>query len=234
MRTTTALACSLLVVAAVSCSDDSSDDAPQAPGGSALETLPSAELTDWVNYGDAVVGLTVTAEEEIPPDQEQMERGEGYVARTVTVEVNEVLWEHPEAPSTPDTFDFMTIGWTMHDGQKLDAHNEGGERFEVGERYLVALNRRPDGIVAPVGSQAVLRIDGDERVVDAPDPDREPPEGVEPAEIELAGLTIDEVVAKVAGTERHPVAEANRDLDPEARAAEVQEADAATELEADG
>lgn len=223
MRATAALACSLVAVGVISCSDGSSGSPGQVVNGSEDSAMPSTELTAWVNYGDAVVAVTVVGEEEILPGEEQLETGEGYVARTVTVDVEEVLWEHSEAPSTPDTFDFMAIGWTLHDGQKVDAHIGGSERLEVGERYVVAVTRRA-GVVGTVGSGAVLRVDADGRV-DAPNTDRDVAEGVEPADIELAGLTLAEVADMVAGTARHPAAEANRALDPEARAVAVQEAE---------
>lgn len=241
IRTTTALACSLLAVGAFACSEGSDDpgaasglaEEPAVVGGGEAGTVgPSgSRLTEWVNYGDAVVVLTVVAEEEVnPPTEEELERGGGYIAREVTVEVEEVLWEYPEAPSTPDTFDFWTGGWTLQEGgEKAEATLGGPVRLEVGERYVVAVARRADGTVGPVGQEAQLHVDSDDRV-DAPETDRaEPAQGVARAEIELADLTLDEVADRVASTEPHPVAEANRDLDPLERFGEVYEAEHAAD-----
>jgi hypothetical protein len=97
-------------------------------------------VQDWVNLADYVALVKVVGE---APEKQAKAEGEGFdlVGRTVTVEVEQTLWESSFAPQQlPGSIDFTALG-TMVDetGVEYDAIMNGSSRFEVGHEYVVAL-----------------------------------------------------------------------------------------------
>ncbi|MEU9402712.1 hypothetical protein [Streptomyces sp. NPDC048242] len=104
---------------------------------------PSQTATDWVTYADHVVEVTPVDERDIPPSQEEVDRGEGVILRGVTLRVDKVLWTRSGATqAAPASFDWTAYGWQFTDG---DVHNrtemagEGQPRIETGHHYVMAL-----------------------------------------------------------------------------------------------
>ncbi|WBB59940.1 hypothetical protein O7599_31060 [Streptomyces sp. WMMC500] len=112
----------------------------------ASDRLPNRTASDWVTYADHVVVVTATAERELPADPEEVEAGQGYIPREVTLEVDDVVWSRAgaaESAPAPD-FTWPAPGWTFRqDGSRSPMALEDRPRVEVGHRYLMALTWRP-------------------------------------------------------------------------------------------
>lgn len=125
-----------LVLYLAGCSSDNSRIA-HVEGQTAFAT---STATDWVTYGDAFIEITVEQESELPsPDL--AERGEGQLARRITLRVDEVSWQGRERrPATlPDRFTIAHGGWIIRQDVKPQRWlTEGAVWPEVGDR-LVAL-----------------------------------------------------------------------------------------------
>jgi hypothetical protein len=204
---------------ASSCGGTSSD--PTTAGGdetvevSASERLPADDLVDWVSYADAVVAVTVTGEAELAPTEEESAAGEGLLLRDVTLQVDDVLWSHPTLSGLPaEPFTFTTIGWLFGDGQRTPAVSGGAVRLEVGRRYVMPVTYWDDDEQwGPTAPSAVLALDADGRVAAAEDAG----DGAEDSLAALSDRPVADLAEELAATEPHPVAEANRNLDPVAR-----------------
>ncbi|WP_335990666.1 hypothetical protein [Glycomyces sp. MUSA5-2] len=105
--------------------------------------LPSTTATDWVTYADHVVVVEAVSETAIMPDQEELDRGEGIIGRTVTLAVDEVLWSREgAAQAAPETWEFSALGWHFRDGDvdgAVEMGLDGFPRVEVGHRYVMAI-----------------------------------------------------------------------------------------------
>lgn len=190
----------------------------------ALEAVPSWSLEDWVSYSDVAWVVSIVDEEQGILSDDTEERGEGYVAREVTAEVEDVLWKYDESLRSPESVTFPTAGWVMDEGTLIPAQFEGGVRLEVGGRYVIAMIDRSNGVFVPLGSGAVVQVRNDVVATTAHEADGR---GSSMA-AELDGLSLDTVAERIAGTAPNPTAEANRDLPPEERvqaAAEAERAD---------
>jgi hypothetical protein len=106
--------------------------------------FPSETLRDWVSYADHVAVYTVVAEHEIPPPQEEIDRGEGLVGRDVTLHIDRTLWSAAGAPPLPDEIHMTALGWVLQDGERHALVEDGAPRVAVGERYLAPLVRVED------------------------------------------------------------------------------------------
>lgn len=74
-------------------SERSSPDVTEVSGADSV--LPNVGLADWISYGNQVAVVLVMSEAELPPPQEVLDRGEGYIGRTVEVRIEEDLWLAP-------------------------------------------------------------------------------------------------------------------------------------------
>ncbi len=75
--------------------------APERSGGAVQgsDRFFSNGLSDWVSFADAVVVVRVTREERVSPSPEETQRGEGYVNRVVTIDVEESVWTRSGGPT---------------------------------------------------------------------------------------------------------------------------------------
>lgn len=122
-----------------------SDSPAQHPQGvifTGADHLPNAKAADWVTYADFVVAVTATSEQAQPIDKTSAARGEGIVARTVTLVVDDVLWAREADSAKPTEISWSASGWAFADGD-LNNRQEmielGTSRVEVGHSYIIAI-----------------------------------------------------------------------------------------------
>jgi hypothetical protein len=167
MRIRTRIAAAVGVIAAASAtgiavaaiaapaSDDRSAPEPETLLAHGSDYLPSVTASDWVTFADHVIVVEAVAEAAVPPAASELERGEGIIGRTVTLEVEDVLWSREGAPTAaPETWAYPAAGWHFDEGEPEDAVEmalEDFPRVEVGHRYVMAVR----------WEEAVCSADGD-------------------------------------------------------------------------
>ncbi|MGH3691784.1 MAG: hypothetical protein ACRDWD_06935 [Acidimicrobiia bacterium] len=182
------------------------------------ELFPSDTLTDLVSYADQVSIVSVQDEEALPADPADVERGEGYVGRDATLELQDTIWHREGAPSKGESLRITTEGWVLQDGRRLRFANWGAPRLEVGRQYVLPLVRvRSEGVGWTVlSTYAVLPFDGQrittEGVLEG---------GPSPILEEVAGMTPGELAELLARTPPDPLAAKYAHLDPEKRVEKV-------------
>ncbi|MFD4790808.1 hypothetical protein ACFWN1_27940 [Streptomyces sp. NPDC058459] len=124
--------------------------------------IPSATATDWVSYGDQAAVVHVTAEHEGAADSEEVAAGEGYLSRTVDLQVKERVWSRSGATALPAALTIVADGWSFKGDAKTRVGSAEASRLEVGHDYLVALAHYADGEWATIGTGAILPYDGGE------------------------------------------------------------------------
>jgi hypothetical protein len=178
--------------------------------------FPAESFTDWVSYADQVSVVSVAAEEARPA--EVIEPGDESIMRVVTLRIERTVWRRREAPTAGRTVRVLTYGWAVRDGERRPVAGWGGPRLEVGRRYVTPLVRAPrDGVDwTPLAVESVLPLDGDEIVTT----------GIAgaPSTIarRMAGRSVDDLSAVLAGTRPDPVAASHFDLPPDQRVKAVQ------------
>jgi hypothetical protein len=120
-------------------------NAPRAagsPGCSPINesTFTAENLHDLRSFSDAMAIVTAV-DEEIPPPPSGPEGWAGLIGRVVTVEVEEVLWRRPNAPSPRRRFRFNDWGWVGELDNRVPIRVCGITRMEVGTRYLAPIAR---------------------------------------------------------------------------------------------
>ncbi|WP_455360717.1 hypothetical protein [Streptomyces sp. SYSU K21746] len=125
------------------------------------DVSPSVTNTDWVTYADQVVVVRPVAEKEIPPSADEREAGEGYIGRSATLSVDQVLWSRAGAPTAPASVTLDVAGWTFQGDQRRKFAVHDSPRLEKGHTYIVALARLQDGTWSALGSSAVLPYDNE-------------------------------------------------------------------------
>ncbi|MFC4117347.1 hypothetical protein [Nonomuraea zeae] len=100
-------------------------------GGSSLadgdDRLPSTTDTDWVTYADHVVVGAATAEQRLPAASIEVERGEGLIGRTVTLEVRQVAWSRDDAAQpAPKGWQYNAAGFVFDPRRGPRRRGRGG------------------------------------------------------------------------------------------------------------
>ncbi|MEW9550358.1 hypothetical protein [Nonomuraea sp. NPDC050783] len=112
-----------------------------------VDHLPSTTAADWVTYADHVIAVTATAEKIAPPAQSEIERGEGFLGRTVTLRVDSVLWSRGEAPRpAPQIFDYPAVGAVFTEGatdSPTPMALRNRPRLQTGHHYILAIEWEP-------------------------------------------------------------------------------------------
>ncbi|WP_157609197.1 hypothetical protein [Serinicoccus marinus] len=132
---------------------EASSDAPAAvsSGENAAETtavreagtpiVPAASLGDIARWGSSVLAVSVVGEE--ARNTSSAGPGEVELGRDLTVRVEQVVWQHPQAVTRVSAGDQLSIytfpGFVEVDGQRSPAAPEGAIRMNVGEEYVVAM-----------------------------------------------------------------------------------------------
>jgi hypothetical protein len=124
--------------------------------------IPSATATDWVSYEDQAPVVHVAAEHEGAADSEEVAAGEGYLSRTVDLQVKERVWSRSGATALPAALTIVADGWSFKGDAKTRVGSAEASRLEVGHDYLVALAHYADGEWATIGTGAILPYDGGE------------------------------------------------------------------------
>ena len=178
-------------------------------------------FSDWVSFADQLSIVSVVAEEEEPPPAEVLALGEGYISRTVTLQVEKTLWRRGGAPSAPAGIRVITDGWVLERGERHPFAIWGGPRLEVGGRYLAPLVRAPrDGAEwTPLSAASTLPLDGDTITTSAI---VGPPSAIAHA---MRGKAADKLAEALARTPPRPVAAKHFGLDPDARVQAVLDAE---------
>ncbi|MFI8190691.1 hypothetical protein ACIF8T_18075 [Streptomyces sp. NPDC085946] len=123
------------------------------------DAIPSITATDWVSYGDQVAVVHVAAENEIAADSEELAAGEGYLSRTVTLQVKDRVWSRAGTPALPDNLSVIADGWSFKGDTKTRVGSHEAPRLEVGHDYVVALAHFSDGEWSPLGTSGILPYD---------------------------------------------------------------------------
>ena len=111
--------------------------------GASSDRLPSTTAEDWVTYADHVLVVTPTDEEEVPPAEDEVQRGEGLIGRQVSLTVDGVLWSRPDPDRpAPDTLSWQVWGWQFEGGpdDRWPVVGSGTARIEPGHTYVVAVS----------------------------------------------------------------------------------------------
>ncbi|MGW1024171.1 hypothetical protein ACWD4J_10690 [Streptomyces sp. NPDC002577] len=110
--------------------------------GQGSDHLPSETASDWVTYADHVVVVTVAGEQEIPPTELEVARGEGVIGRELTLEIEQVLWSRDGAPQAPSTWNYSAVGYEFKDGDTSNRTKMAlaeRPRVESGHQYVMAM-----------------------------------------------------------------------------------------------
>lgn len=214
----------MVVLPLSGCGRDGGNSADPNGSGVPIASLArvlNSTLSDWVSFADSVAYVTVVGEAQTELSSEENERGEGaMIGRILTVTVDDVVWQHPQAPAAPDRFEFVTFGWSLHNGTTIPFISEETPwRIDVGGRYLMAIVKWPReglrGGWGTINSEMILPVENG-RVVTVDKGERTNPRLLTAAD-ELAGLDRAGVAAALTAAVPNPVAEANRDLNPDER-----------------
>lgn len=207
---TSAVAVLWTIAVLASCSSDVGSGESLPPiGANASARWPHETLSDWVSYGDAIVIVEVIDEAETAPTPDELERGEGLVGRTLTAEVEAIVWQHPQAARPPNEFRFDSLPWALENGEKRPMAFAGAVRPEVGGRYLVVVADLAGEGWIPLNPAALVEV-VDGHVQDAP-------ADALPAVEALSDRDVSVIEAEVWDANPDPVAEATRPGDADAR-----------------
>ncbi|MET9959508.1 hypothetical protein ABZ128_10570 [Streptomyces sp. NPDC006326] len=217
-------------------SDDGSPRRPSVIVAHAKEALPSTTARDWVSYADHVAVVRVVSEGEDAPSAEETAAGEGYISRTVKIDVAQKLWSRPGAPELPASVTSTVDGWSFKGSTRTPIARENASRLEPGHTYVIALARFGDGQWSRTGSGAALPYDssvlGNGEVMSKTVTIEKAPSPMPPM-VEGPGLDATEVAAVAKGqaasalasmlaqATAEPAAVQNAGLDPVSRYAKV-------------
>jgi len=135
--------------------------------GEAEELLPGETLEDWRTYADHVVRVRVDSEKRGRLTPEEMKNGEGFVDRTLSFSVEQVLWSSPHAAAPPSRLTLQLDGWAVKGDRDLPVRFEGEPMIEVGNEYVMPIVRLTPGrqVAIPQWSnlsvRAILPISGE-------------------------------------------------------------------------
>lgn len=151
MKQSVAILILILTVGLSACS--SSEQGISTAEGS--KALPSDTATDWATYGDHLVELEAITAQRLPPPQDQVERGEGVITRTIEFKVGASLWSRPSfdrRAELPDSFTVANGGWTFHGDKEEPWRVRGQIDVTPGHKYLAIFTYGNLNIAAGDGS----------------------------------------------------------------------------------
>lgn len=120
--------------------------------------FPFETLKDARTFIDtlAVVHVTSEAIHKVEGDA----KTEGYVPRSVELDVRDIIWARPGTSEPKRTLNILVTGYSFKSGELIPIVVDGAPRLEVGSDYLVALTDFGERGVGPVSSWAVLPLTG--------------------------------------------------------------------------
>jgi len=113
--------------------------------GEGLDLLSGDSVEDWVRYGSFVAVVTVTGEHAAPIAQEDLDRGEGMIDRSIDLRIDKTLWSRPGV-NLPASVTTTAAGWTWgdHAPERRTSFALGDRpRLEVDQQYVIAFARYP-------------------------------------------------------------------------------------------
>lgn len=183
-----------------------------APSVSASKHIPTDGLQSWVSYAHQVSVVRVVSETQLGPDEATLNRGEGMVGRSVTLQVETSLWVALGAEQIEGQIEIQDWGWVLKAGSLVPFTNA---RLEVGGRYLVPLADFGNGwgslelTAIPIEGEAIAAALAS-NVHD------------NPWFTELAGIPLNTLADRLAATDPDPVAAQFAHLPPIERYEAVQ------------
>lgn len=140
----------------VSCSETQSETkVVQATG----ETVfPFETLQDVRTFTDTLAVVHVTSE--VIHEVEGEAKTEGYVPRSVELDVLDIIWARPGTSEPKRTLNILVTGYSFKSGELIPIVVDGAPLLEVGSDYLVALTDYGERGVGPVSSWAVMPLTG--------------------------------------------------------------------------
>lgn len=190
--------------------NNSDDPLPEIALGFSSDRFPSEDLSHWVTYPTQISVVTVVSEREIPPPARVLERGEGYVGRSVELRIDRTLWSAPEVEAQTGNIEFVASGWLRKGDKQIPFGSADGPRLEVGNRYVIPLVPTERGW-AFLSNSAVLSVDRTNRI--AHDQERIK----NPASLAHKGATLDALAKTLGSTAPDPAAAPFAHLPPDER-----------------
>lgn len=133
--------------------------------GRSVERYSSLTAADWARHADVVAVVRVTAEQQGAVTGADDGSRDRFVARSVSADVEQVLWERGTA-EVPATVDVGSTGWIQRGNVLHPLAYERSPRLEIGEQYVVALMQpcaigaREKHLWEVVGSGAAIPLAG--------------------------------------------------------------------------
>lgn len=191
----------------------------------------SRSASDWVSNAEFVIALTVVGEVRGKVAQEDMDRQEGMISREVVLRVDRNIWSAPDVKVVaPQEVSQQAVGWVFN------TNNGSGERrlaiahasrLEVGHSYVMAIDWVDDpcsndplkGQWSGLGAFGTIPFDNgilgygeiEGQVQDL----RNNREEMPTLRSEIAGRSVDELVAILGGAERKNIAPHEVACEPE-------------------
>lgn len=130
-----------------SLTEDSSEVATTV---AAESPFPAESTRDWASFADHLVVGHVVKVQPLPVDTDDGESDRGFQLRTVSLTVDSILWSRSEAPKLADRVEWVTLGWNIRDGERVEVNFEATPRLEVGSRFMLPLVQLPATDEEPV------------------------------------------------------------------------------------
>lgn len=160
VKTTLALAASSIGVALLVGYASKNEAEPQLVIGHGYPRWPAETLVDWVGFADQVSVVTIESERQLSLTPDVVEIGEGYVGREVTARIEKTIWSRPQAASVAGKVRLRVAGWAAHDRELRPFAHGDGPRIEVGERFIAALLKSPEGEWSLLSAGAAIPLRG--------------------------------------------------------------------------
>jgi hypothetical protein len=211
-------ALSIAALTVIKSSDTSNGPERTVVAASGYPRWPAEALADWVGFADQVSVVTITAESQLPWQEEVKATGEGYVGRRVTARIDSTIWSRPQAPSADGSIDMVVDGWAVKNNELFPLVERGAHRIEVGERLVAALVQTPEGPWSLLSQSAAIPLGPNGRAART----QAAPPGT--ALATLDGKTTAQIATALMSARPTPVAARYQHVDVDARAKAVWDA----------
>lgn len=146
-------------------------------------------LRDWVSFADHVVKVAVIHESWLDLTEEEKKRGEGYLGREITLQIEQLIWSNPEQMKPPVRINFFAAGAVVRDHMVIPAQIAGSTRLDVGDRAIVPLIYVPNEGWMPLTPSGIMLL-GENMT-------RKDPVSTTEAVSALSGMSVDQIARKL-------------------------------------
>lgn len=203
------------------CSDPGQGDRSRNLVASGSARLPYSDFEDWVSYSDAVVSVTVVTVDTLDlfgrEGDDETDADAGLQQRTITVEVDSILWQYAQTTLVPKAITFVGLPNVVDGGTVRPMGLGTAPRMEVGEHFVMPVTDSLNDGWFPISSEAVVPVAESKSVGDAKIVN------VEQFDSDLRSISFEYLSSVLERTKPDPVADANRSLDVDERFDLVQE-----------